>query len=157
MSKAKLLTNIFPSLNLFLLPPSWSHWNFSWCWGQMDCCNSSSLPSYKSWPLLITYRATVCCAMLRHFSCVWLCDPWTVARQALLSLGFSRQKYCSALPCPPPGDLPDSGTEPTSLMFPALAGGFIITSAIWGAFRVALSCGWVRAGVPRLQHWTVAS
>ena len=39
---------------------------------------------------------------------------WTVARQAPLSLGFSRQKYWSGLPCPPPGDLPDSGTEPMS-------------------------------------------
>ena len=33
--------------------------------------------------------------------------PWTVARQAPLSVGFSRQKYWSGLPCPPPGDLPD--------------------------------------------------
>ena len=39
---------------------------------------------------------------------------WTVARQAPLSLGFSRQKYWIGLPCPPQGDLPDSGTEPMS-------------------------------------------
>ena len=39
---------------------------------------------------------------------------WTVARQAPLSMGFSRQKYRSGLPCPPPGGLPDSGTEPMS-------------------------------------------
>ena len=38
----------------------------------------------------------------------------TVARQAPLSMGFSRQEYWSGLPCPPPGDLPDPGTEPTS-------------------------------------------
>ena len=35
--------------------------------------------------------------------------PWTVARQAPLSTGFSRQEHCSGLPCPPPGDLPNPG------------------------------------------------
>ena len=40
--------------------------------------------------------------------------PWTVARQASLSLGFSRQEYWSGLPCPPPGDLPNPGMEPSS-------------------------------------------
>jgi len=45
-------------------------------------------------------------------------------------MGFSRQEYWSGLPCSPPGDLPDPGIEPTSLMSPALAGGFFTTSAI---------------------------
>ena len=40
--------------------------------------------------------------------------PWTVAHQALLSMGFSRQEYWSGLPFPPPGDLPDPGFEPRS-------------------------------------------
>ena len=40
--------------------------------------------------------------------------PWTVARQAALSMGFSRQEYCSGLPFPSPGDLPDPGIEPMS-------------------------------------------
>ena len=48
----------------------------------------------------------------------------TVARQAPLSMGFSRQEYWSRLPCPPPGDLPYLRTEPGSLTSPALAGGF---------------------------------
>ena len=39
---------------------------------------------------------------------------WTVAGQAPLSMGFSRQEYWSGLPCPPPGDLPSPGTEPRS-------------------------------------------
>ena len=39
---------------------------------------------------------------------------WTVAHQAPLSLGFSKQEYWSGLPCPPPGDLPDPGMEPRS-------------------------------------------
>ena len=40
---------------------------------------------------------------------------WMVARQALLSMGFSRQEYWSGLPFPPPGDLPDPGIQPASL------------------------------------------
>ena len=43
-----------------------------------------------------------------------LATPWTVAYQAPLSMGFSRQEYWSGLPCPPPGDLPDPGIEPRS-------------------------------------------
>ena len=50
-----------------------------------------------------------------------------------LSMGFSRQEYWSGLPCPPPGDLPGPGIEPTSLTSPALAGRFFITSTIWEA------------------------
>ena len=46
---------------------------------------------------------------------VWLfVTPWTVALQAPLSMGFSRQEYLSGLPFPSPGDLPDSGIEPAS-------------------------------------------
>ena len=41
--------------------------------------------------------------------------PWTVAHQALQSMGFSRQEYWSGLPFPSPGDLPDPGIEPGSL------------------------------------------
>ena len=53
------------------------------------------------------------------------CDPlWTIASQAPLSMGFSRQVHWSGLPFPPPGNLPDPGSEPTS---PALAGGFFTT------------------------------
>ena len=49
---------------------------------------------------------------------------WTVAHQAPLSMGFSRQEYWSGFPFPSPGDLPDPGTEPTS---PAFAGRFLTT------------------------------
>ena len=38
--------------------------------------------------------------------------PWTVAHQAPLSMGFSRQDYYSGLPFPSPRDLPDPGIEP---------------------------------------------
>ena len=47
--------------------------------------------------------------------------PWTVVPQAPLSMGLSRQEYCSGLPFPPPGNLPDPGIEPGSLTSPALA------------------------------------
>ena len=56
----------------------------------------------------------------------------TVARYAPLSMGFSKQESWSGMPCPPPGDLPDPGIEPTSLMSPALTGSFFTTSATWG-------------------------
>ena len=54
--------------------------------------------------------------MPRRFSCVPLfATLWTVADQAPLSMGFSRQEYWSGLPCPSPGALPDPGIEPASL------------------------------------------
>ena len=69
-----------------------------------------------------------------HFSHAWIfANLWTIARQAPLSMGFSRQEYWSGLPFPPPGDLPDPGIEPVSLISPALAGRFFITSATWEA------------------------
>ena len=54
--------------------------------------------------------------------CPTLCDLWTVAHHAPLSVGFFRQEYWSGLLCPPPGDPPDPGIEPTSLTSAALAG-----------------------------------
>ena len=56
--------------------------------------------------------------------CLTFVTPLTVARQAPLSVGFSRQEYWSGLPFPSPGDLPDPGLESTSLVSPALAEGF---------------------------------
>ena len=47
-------------------------------------------------------------------SCPTLTAPWTVAYQAPLSMGFSRQEYWSGLPFPSPGDLPNPGIEPGS-------------------------------------------
>ena len=47
-------------------------------------------------------------------SCPTLCDPWTVAHQTTLSMGFSRQDNWSGLPFPSPGDLPDPGIESRS-------------------------------------------
>ena len=66
-------------------------------------------------------------------SCLTLVTLWTVACQAPLSLGFSRQEYWSGLPCPPAGDLPDPGIKPASPMSPAVAGGFFTSRAAWEA------------------------
>ena len=66
-------------------------------------------------------------------SCTVVSDsatPWTVAHQAPLSMGFSRQEYWSGLPCPTPGDLADPGIEPTSPASPALAGRFFTTEQL---------------------------
>ena len=76
--------------------------------------------------------AFVC--VLSHFSHVQLfVTPWSIAHQALLFMGFSRQEYWSGLPCPPPGDLPDPEIELTSLTSSALIGEFFTISAIWEA------------------------
>ena len=56
---------------------------------------------------------------------------WTIALQAPLSMGSSRQEYWSGLPCPPPGNLPGPGSKPVSPISPALAGVFFNSSATW--------------------------
>ena len=85
------------------------------------------------WQILyhLSYREELACPS--RFSCVRLFEIlWTRACQAPLSTGFSRQEYWSGLPCPFPGDLPNPGMEPWSLLSPALAGGFFTTSATQG-------------------------
>ena len=62
----------------------------------------------------------------------------TVAHQAPLSIGFSRQEYWSELPCPPPGNLPDPGIKPKSPVSPALAGGCLTTSDTWEASNYSI-------------------
>ena len=57
-------------------------------------------------------NACVCVSRVRLFA-----TPWTVACEAPLSMEFSKQEYCSGLPCPSPGDFPDPGIE---LRSPAL-------------------------------------
>ena len=57
-------------------------------------------------------------------SCLTLATPWTAARQAPLSMGFSRQECWNGLPFPSPEDLPNPEIESGS---PALADGFFTT------------------------------
>ena len=71
-------------------------------WGHLILRNHSSLHCMRG-------------CMLGHFSCERLfVTLWTIAHQAPLSMGFSRQEYWSGLPCSPPGDLPNLGMEPRS-------------------------------------------
>ena len=75
---------------------------------------------------------TVLCLQAYCFSATKLClifaTPWTLGRQASLSMRFSRQKCWRGMPFPSPGDLLHLGIEP---MYPALAGGFFTTEP-WG-------------------------
>ena len=96
------------------------------------CCNNCLKPFLP--PL---HPLHPCECML---SCVWLLATlWTVAHQAPLSLGFSRQQYWSGLPFPSLGDLPDQGIEPASLASLTLAGRFF-TIAPPGKPSPLLSC-----------------
>ena len=85
-------------------------------------------------PSLLLRKLRLNACMLSCFSHVQLSATLqTVAHQAPLSMGFSRQKYWSGLPCSPAGDLPNPEIEPASLASPALAGEFFTTSANWEA------------------------
>ena len=70
----------------------------------------------RQFPPLPLYSINCMCGklLLSCQSCPTLCDPMDLARQAPLSMGFSRQEHWSGLPCPPPGDFPDSGIKPRS-------------------------------------------
>ena len=88
-----------------------------------------------------------CMCVLSHLSHVQLfATPWTVAHPSPLTMGFSRQQYWSGLLCPPPGDLPDPGIEPRSLMSPALADAFFTTSTHLGSPPAQGSCLWALGG-----------
>ena len=76
-------------------------------------------------PMERIYGEPLC---VHELSRVQLCASlWTVARQAPLSMGSSRQEYWRGLPCPLPGDLPNPGIKLASPVSPALAGGFFTT------------------------------
>ena len=74
------------------------------------------------------------------WACAWslshvrlFATPWTVTRQAYLSMGFSRQEYWSGLPFPTQGYFPDPGIQTPCLASSALAGGFFTTTAALGS------------------------
>ena len=69
-------------------------------------------------------------------------------------MGFSRQEYWSQLPCTPPGDLPDPGIEPTSLMSPVLAGRFFPTSAPWEAPLFLYMLTFSDCKLEAFVHWS---
>ena len=99
----------------FLLPTYLGHIICSSLWWQLPSCNRTFI--------YVLFNSCVCvCVWVQSLRHVWLFSaPWTVAHQAPLSMGFSRQEYWSGLPVPSPGALPDPGIEPPS---PAWAGRF---------------------------------
>ena len=101
----------------------------------------------------------LCARMLSRFSHAWLfATPWTVACQLPLSMGFSRQEYWSGLPCPPPGDLPDRGIKPMSLVSPVLQADSLPLShweahyLLYLSFNIALPNSGGNQCYPRAHH-----
>ena len=92
------------------------------------------LTEHITWLLVRNlYAGCVCLLLMSHQLCPTLCDSMDCSLLCSSVHGFSRQEYWSGLPFPPPGDLPDPGIGPTSLMSPALSGGFFTTSTTWEA------------------------
>ena len=96
---------------------NWENWIISLAW---------LIQPISSLPLQIS---TVWVHAMSLQSCSTLATQRTVARQAPLSVGLSRQEYWHGLPCPPPRDLLDPGILPASLMSPELTGRFFTTRA----------------------------
>ena len=103
--------------------------------GHLKCKESKSSPVYFCLPS--THNTQIKWLLFRHLCArslqlhPTLCNLWTVALQAPLSMAFSREEYQSALPCPPPGYLSDPGIEPASFMSltsPVLASEFFTTN-----------------------------
>ena len=104
--------------------------------------------------------------MPSHFSCVQLfVTPWAVAHQAPLSMEFSSQEYWSELPFPSPGDPPNPGIKPSSLVARALQADSLLLSHQWSLSLVykffILVCYWpniwkkkaIGAGQGRGTRW----
>ena len=86
---------------------------------------------------MIKHMATCGCVLsrVRLFG-----TPWTTAHQAHLSMKFSRPEFCVGLPFPTPGNFPNPGIKPLSLMPPALTGRLFTNCAIrirykWGKLK----------------------
>ena len=96
-------------------------------WTLISCVSCTG-----SWVLYHCVSVCVCVCVLNHFRCVQLfATLLTIAHQAPVSMGFSRQESWSGLPCLPSGDLPNPGIKPPSFISLALAAGFFNTSTTW--------------------------
>ena len=84
------------------------------------------------WLGKISVSRTCACANLLQ-SCPTLCDPMDCSPPDSSVHGILQARILEWLPCPPPGDLPDLGIKPGSLLSPALAGRSFTTSATWEA------------------------
>ena len=101
------------------------------CLSISRCLGVSGLDVSASGSKCLCLFVEMCACTLRSVQV--FVTPWTIDRQAFLSIGFSRQEYWSGLPFPTPGDLPDLGLKPTSLASPALASGFFTNCSTWEA------------------------
>ena len=106
--------------------------------------------SHVIWFETLTYAVCVCVCVRACVRAQSLFETlWIVNHQAPLSVKFSSQEYWRELLFLTPGDLPDSGLEPTSLAYPSLAGGFSTTAPpgsplTWGQFSPDQSLSRVR-------------
>ena len=109
-------------------------------WGYFALLGARSNVWRHSWLLQLVVRkasnVVSACSVLFNS----LRPPWTVAHQAPLFMGSSRQEYWNRLPCLPPGDLPNPGLEPTSLVSPAFAGRFFTTEPSGRGQGCCLQC-----------------
>ena len=97
--------------------------------------NSVRNPVLCHLPSLTTLTQPVLCHFSHHSQTAWVltcsshgwlsATPWTVACKAPPSIGLSRQEYWSGLPCPPPGDAPDPGIDPSSPASPAFQSDYL--------------------------------
>ena len=112
--------------------------------------NFQTLPVFTNWQMLLQNRSSsqLSECLLSRFSHVWLfATLWTVACQAPLSMGFSRQ-YWSGLPRPPPGDFHNPSIKLAPLTPPALTGGFFTTSSTWEATQLLESHFYFKSALP---------
>ena len=118
----------------------------------ISCIGRWILYHWATWETHRDVQTRAC--VLSRFSRVWLfATLWTVACQDPLSKRLSRQEYWSALPCPPPGDSPNPGIKPVSLMSPALADEFFTIRATWEAHR-AVYCQVIYIGKVSMKKKT---
>ena len=107
---SRLLESITDSMDMYL---RWANSRRQWRREASGVLQSMGLRRVRQW-------LHNCACVLTCFSCVQLfATLWLIALHAPLSMGFSRQEYWGALPCPPPGDLPNPGIEPRSLTLQA--------------------------------------
>ena len=123
------LPSIFPIIRVFskesVLHIRWpKYWSFSF--SIIPSQEHPGLISFRmDWLDLLAVQGTLKSLLQHHSSkapVLWhslshvqlIATPWTIACQAPLSMGFSRQEYWNGLPFPSPGDLPNPGMEPES-------------------------------------------
>ena len=143
----------------FLNPASTSgSLRFTYCWIlawrilsiTLLACEMSAITSQSGWNLIF-WPDEIIQNTCRNSSYLLVCvcvNPWTIAHQALLSMGFSRQEYWSGLPIPPARDLPNPGIRPAA---PTSTGSFFTTEPLGNTYwpltlRLVLRLGYVSCG-----------